>query len=83
MTSWTNYLWVWLAVHHLGYAWRDGRMGSPGRLLVYAALGWFALSVLIFRGVDHHAVQFFGDFYLATQAAVLPGINRKFQHFHF
>ncbi|MGB5510228.1 MAG: acyltransferase, partial [Woeseiaceae bacterium] len=48
--GWTNYLWVWLAVHHLGYAWRDGRMGSPGRLLLYSALGWFALSALIFSG---------------------------------
>jgi peptidoglycan/LPS O-acetylase OafA/YrhL len=48
--GWTNYLWVWLAVHHLGYAWRDGRMGTPRRLLAYSALGWFALSVLIFKG---------------------------------
>ena len=26
--GWTNYFWVWLSVHHLGYAWRDGRMGN-------------------------------------------------------
>jgi surface polysaccharide O-acyltransferase-like enzyme len=48
--GWTNYLWVWLAVHHLGYAWRDGRMGSPGRLLVYSALGFAALALLITQG---------------------------------
>ncbi len=48
--GWSNYFWVWLAVHHLGYAWRDGRMGSPGRLLVYSALGLAALSLLIFKG---------------------------------
>ena len=48
--GWTNYLWVWLAVHHLGYAWRDGRMGSPGRLLVYSALGFTALALLITQG---------------------------------
>jgi surface polysaccharide O-acyltransferase-like enzyme len=48
--GWTNYFWVWLAVHHLGYAWRDGRMGTPARLLAYAALGIVVLSVLIFFG---------------------------------
>ncbi len=48
--GWSNYLWVWLAVHHLGYAWRDGRMGSPGRLLTYSALGLIVLSLLIFKG---------------------------------
>ncbi len=48
--GWSNYLWVWLAVHHLGYAWRDGRMGSPLRLLMYCALGFAALSLLIFKG---------------------------------
>ena len=48
--GWTNYFWVWLAVHHLGYAWRDGRMGSPARLLTYSALGLLALALLIFKG---------------------------------
>jgi len=48
--GWTNYLWVWLAVHHLGYAWRDGRMGSPARLIGYSALGLFVLAALIFKG---------------------------------
>jgi peptidoglycan/LPS O-acetylase OafA/YrhL len=48
--GWTNYFWVWLAVHHLGYAWRDGRMGSPARLLVYSALGLSVLALLIFKG---------------------------------
>ena len=48
--GWGNYFWVWLAVHHLGYAWRDGRMGSPLRLLIYCALGFAALWLLIFKG---------------------------------
>ncbi len=48
--GWTNYLWVWLAVHHLGYAWRDGRMGTPARLLTYSALGFLALALLIYAG---------------------------------
>jgi len=48
--GWTNYFWVWLAVHHLGYAWRDGRMGTPARLLFYSALGLATLWLLIFKG---------------------------------
>jgi len=48
--GWSNYFWVWLAVHHLGYAWRDGRMGGPGRLFIYSILGFSALWLLIFKG---------------------------------
>ncbi|MDX1403859.1 MAG: acyltransferase [Woeseiaceae bacterium] len=48
--GWSNYFWVWLAVHHLGFAWRDGRAGTPGRLLLIAAGGLIALSLLIFVG---------------------------------
>jgi len=48
--GWSNYFWIWLAVHHLGYAWRDGRMGAPIRLLAYAAAGLAALMLLIFCG---------------------------------
>ncbi|MEM7430928.1 MAG: acyltransferase [Pseudomonadota bacterium] len=44
--GWSNYLWVWLAVSQLGFAWRDGRMGNPGLLLLYAAVGFAALYVL-------------------------------------
>ncbi len=50
LVGWTNYLWVWLSVHHLGFAWRDGRLGSPARLLGYSAIGLVALSILIFKG---------------------------------
>jgi hypothetical protein len=45
--GWTNYVWVWLAVHQLGFAWRDGRMGSITKLLVYSALGFGALYSLV------------------------------------
>ena len=48
--GWSNYFWIWLSVHHLGYAWRDGRMGSPARLMSYSALGLLALVLLIFVG---------------------------------
>ena len=48
--SWTNYFWIWLSVHHLGYAWRDGRLGGPVKLLAYSALGLLVLMLLIFKG---------------------------------
>ena len=48
--GWSNYFWVWLAVHHLGFAWRDGRLGSPAKLLLYSALGLVTMSLLIFAG---------------------------------
>jgi len=48
--GWSNYFWVWLAVHHLGFAWRDGRFKSPAQLLFYSALGLVALWLLIFKG---------------------------------
>ena len=48
--GWSNYFWIWLSVHQLGYAWRDGRMGSPGRLLTYSALGLLVLGLLVSIG---------------------------------
>ncbi len=48
--GWSNYLWVWLAVHHLGFAWRDGRMGSTRMLLVYSGLGFLALWLMVNYG---------------------------------
>jgi hypothetical protein len=48
--GWTNYLWVWLGVHQLGYAWRDGRLGNPPRLLLISALAFLALLLLVSKG---------------------------------
>ena len=48
--GWGNYFWVWLCVHQLGYAWRDGRLSKPPGLLIYSAIGLGALLLLIFKG---------------------------------
>ena len=48
--SWSNYFWIWLPIHSLGFAWRDGRLGSPGRHLIYSAIALAALWLLIFQG---------------------------------
>lgn len=49
-TGWSNYFWVWLCVHQLGYAWRDGRIGKPPVLLLVSVAGLAALALLIFKG---------------------------------
>ena len=48
--GWTNYFWVWLAVHQLGFAWRDNRLPSPALLLVCSAAGFVTLYLLISQG---------------------------------
>lgn len=48
--GWTNYFWVWLAVHHLGFAWHDGRLGRPAHLLLLAASAMALLLALVVYG---------------------------------
>ncbi len=45
--GWTNYMFVWLAVHQLGYAWRDDRLGGPKKSLPWAFAGLAALFFLM------------------------------------
>ena len=48
--GWLNYLFVWLAVHQLGYAWQAGRIGAPHRALLWAAAGLAVLIALVAFG---------------------------------
>lgn len=48
--GWTNYFWVWLAMHHLGFAWRDGRLGRPIMLVTVSLVSLLTLSALIVLG---------------------------------
>ena len=41
--NWFNFLFVWLAVHQLGYAWSEGRFANRGKAV---ALGLGGLAVL-------------------------------------
>jgi hypothetical protein len=45
--GWSNYLFVWSAVHQLGYAWRDGRLGGAANTLIWAVCGFVALFGLV------------------------------------
>jgi peptidoglycan/LPS O-acetylase OafA/YrhL len=44
---WINYLFVWLAVHQMGYAWRDGRIAGVRAPLSWATGGLIVLVVLV------------------------------------
>jgi fucose 4-O-acetylase-like acetyltransferase len=44
--AWVNYVFVWLAIHQIGYAWQAGRLTGPARALPLA-LGGFALLVVL------------------------------------
>lgn len=48
--SWSNYFWVWLAVHHLGFAWFEGKLPKPGVMLAIAAVAFALLSYLVLQG---------------------------------
>jgi surface polysaccharide O-acyltransferase-like enzyme len=47
--GWTTYVWVWAAVHQVGYFWQEGRLprGVGARLGITAA-GYLALAALVF-----------------------------------
>ncbi len=48
--AWANYFWVWLAVHQLGFAWRDGKHGKPTTLLSLFIAGFASLYALVHYG---------------------------------
>ena len=50
LLGWLNYLFVWLAVHQLGYAWQAGGLGNPRRCLLWAAGGIAVLIALVAIG---------------------------------
>ena len=48
--GWLNYAFVWLAVHQLGYAWRDGHMAGMRQGLTWVAGGLVVMAGLITFG---------------------------------
>lgn len=47
---WVNYACVWVAVHQLGYAWREGRLAGARRGLGWAASGLLVVAALVGSG---------------------------------
>lgn len=48
--GWLNYAFVWLAVHQLGYAWRDGYLAGARQGLAWMLAGSAILIVLVAVG---------------------------------
>ncbi|NMW32937.1 acyltransferase [Altererythrobacter sp. RZ02] len=48
--KYTNFAFVWLAVHQLGYAWGEGHFAKPAKALAWGASGLIALLGLVFIG---------------------------------
>ena len=44
--GWLNYAFIWVAVHQLGYAWRDGYFEGPRK-----ALGWALVGAVLLAGM--------------------------------
>jgi len=48
--GWLNYAFVWLAVHQLGYAWRDGYLAGARQGLAWVVAGGLVLAGLVVLG---------------------------------
>jgi len=48
--NFANFLFVWLAIHQLGYAWGEGRFAARGRVAAMATMGLVALALLVRYG---------------------------------
>jgi hypothetical protein len=44
---WANYSFIWLAMHQLGYAWRDRYFEETARALLLVAIGAIGLAIVI------------------------------------
>ena len=44
---WANYGFIWLAMHQLGYAWRDRYFEENARALLFFAIGAVGLAIII------------------------------------
>jgi hypothetical protein len=52
---WVNYAFVWLAVHQLGYLWRDGRLAGPAHAWPWGIGGLAILIILV--TVAHYPIS--------------------------
>ncbi len=59
--GWGNYLFVWLAIHQLGFYWWEGRAGCVRKRFGLAALGLATMVMLTAFGVYSHSMLGVGD----------------------
>ncbi len=61
VAGWANYLFVWLAIHQLGFFWQEGRAGPRARRLVLAATGLSTMVALTALDLYSHSMLGVGD----------------------
>ena len=72
-TGWVNYLFVWVGVHQLGYAWLEGRFASRLRSSLWCIIGFGSLVVLTEAGPwPHSLVGVPGEVVSNTEPPHLP-----------
>ena len=71
--GWVNYLFVWVGVHQLGYAWLDGRFASRLRSALWCIIGLGSLIALTEAGPwPHSLVGVPGEVVRNTEPPHLP-----------
>ena len=50
LVGWANFVFVWGAMHQLGYAWRDRRLGTTSQALAVGIAGFVGLVGLVAAG---------------------------------
>lgn len=50
VVGWLNYLFIWVAVHQLGYAWFEGRLAAPMTRFIFGLVGLGILIGLVTLG---------------------------------
>ncbi len=59
--GWANYLFVWLAIHQLGFFWRDGKVVDRRTQLALAAVGLATMVALTASDLYSHSLLGVGD----------------------
>ncbi len=71
--GWVNYLFVWVGVHQLGYAWLEGRCASRLRSSLWCVIGLGSLVALTEMGPwPHSLVGVPGEVVSNTEPPHLP-----------
>ncbi len=61
VAGWANYLFVWLAIHQLGFFWHEGRLAARRTRAAMAIAGLGALVVLTVTDLYSHSMLGVGD----------------------
>ncbi len=61
VAGWLNYLFVWLAIHQLGFFWQEGRVRGLNTRIALAVTGLTTMVVLVVFDLYSHSMLGVGD----------------------